>query len=155
MKYLRVKPQVTRLGIWGRSMGAVTGLMYLKRDHDIAAAVFDSPFKSLPSLIEDLCRKNSKIPMFILAGAVKIISKTIEDKAKFDIYKINPLKYEVPHITTPGLFVLSKEDEMVDPKHTEEIFKAYPAPKDILVCPGYLTNLFRLHNTKRPEKSVR
>jgi hypothetical protein len=58
-------------------MGAVTALMYLKKDHDIKAAVFDSPFKSLQSLIEDLCKKNSKIPMFILAGAVKIISKTI------------------------------------------------------------------------------
>lgn len=100
--------------------------------------MFDSPFKSLASLIEDLCRKNSKIPMFILSGAVKIISKTIEDKAKFDIYKLNPLKYEVPQITTPGLFIVSKEDELVDPKHTEEIFKAYPAPKDIIVCPGYL-----------------
>lgn len=90
--YLRNRPQVTEIGLWGRSMGAVTALMYLKKDPKIKAAVFDSPFKSLASLIEDLCKKNSKIPMFILNGAVKIVSKTIEDRAKFDIYKLNPLK---------------------------------------------------------------
>lgn len=129
-------------------MGAVTALMYLKRDPEICAAVFDSPFKSLHSLIEDLCRKNSKIPMFILNGAVKIISKTIEDRAKFDIYKLNPLKTEVPHIMTPGLFVVSKDDEMVDPKHSEELYKAYTATKDILVTPG-------LHNTRRSHKTVK
>jgi hypothetical protein len=59
-------------------MGAVTGLLYLRKSEFITCAIFDSPFKSLKSLIEDLCKKNSKIPMFILAGALKIISGTIQ-----------------------------------------------------------------------------
>jgi hypothetical protein len=59
-------------------MGAVTGLLYLRKSSKICAAVFDSPFKSLKSLIEDLVRKNAKIPSIIIAGALKIIGKTIQ-----------------------------------------------------------------------------
>jgi len=58
-------------------MGAVTGLLYLGKSEYISAAVFDSPFKSLKSLIEDLCKKNSKIPNIIITGALKIIARTI------------------------------------------------------------------------------
>jgi hypothetical protein len=48
--------------------------------------------------------------MFVLAGALKIISKTIEEKANFSIYKINPLKYCVPGLHTPAYFLVGAED---------------------------------------------
>ena len=50
--YLLKKQEVTNIGLWGRSMGAVTSLMYLRQDEIIKAAVFDSPFKSLKTVIE-------------------------------------------------------------------------------------------------------
>lgn len=78
VEWIRHKEKVTNIGIWGRSMGAVTGLLYLKKSEHIQAGVFDSPFKSLKCLIEDLVKKNSKIPMWVLAGALKIISNTIQ-----------------------------------------------------------------------------
>ncbi len=74
-------------------MGAVTALLYMRKSNHVCAAIFDSPFKSLKSLIEDMCKKNSKIPALIITGALKIIAGTIQEKAKFDIYKLNPLKY--------------------------------------------------------------
>ena len=100
-------------------MGAVTSLMYLKHDDTIKAAVFDSPFMSLKVLIEDLCKKNSKIPMFIFSALMKIISRTIQDKAKFDLYKLTPVKTEAPHIETPGFFIAAVDDELVSPNHTK------------------------------------
>lgn len=70
---------MTKIALWGRSMGAVTALRYAaKNPNAISVAIYDSPFKSLKSLIGDLCKKNSKIPMFILSGALKIISSTIK-----------------------------------------------------------------------------
>jgi len=30
--YLKMFPQIKNIGIWGRSMGAVTGLMYLAKN---------------------------------------------------------------------------------------------------------------------------
>ena len=89
-------------------MGAVTALRYISQRHDISVAIYDSPFKSLKSLIEDLCKKNTKIPMFILAGALKIIGSTIREKANFDIYSLNPLKNEVGNIKVPGFFIVSE-----------------------------------------------
>ncbi len=77
IEHIRHRPQITSIALWGRSMGAVTGLLYMRKCPHVCAAVFDSPFKSLKSLIEDLCKKNSKIPTLIIAGALKIIAGTI------------------------------------------------------------------------------
>lgn len=76
--HIKAKEKVTKIGIWGRSMGAVTALRYVAQHPEIAVAIYDNPFKSLKSLISDLCKKNSKIPMFILSGALKIIASTIK-----------------------------------------------------------------------------
>jgi len=59
-------------------MGAVTALRYVAKHPEVAVAIYDNPFKSLKSLINDLCKRNSKIPMFILSGALKIIAGTIK-----------------------------------------------------------------------------
>lgn len=119
LTHIKNKPQVKAISIWGRSMGAVTALLYLNKNVEVVSAVIDSPFKSLKSLIEDLVKKNSKIPMLILAAALKIISGTIEEKAKFSIYKINPLKYNVSSTTQPAFFIVGVDDELIPPEHTK------------------------------------
>lgn len=116
--HLLKKPSVTNIGLWGRSMGAVTSLMYLREDEIIKAAVFDSPFNSLKTVIEDLCKNNSKVPSFIVAGLMKIISKTIQNKADFDIYQLNPGS-EASKISAPGFFITALKDELVSPNETK------------------------------------
>lgn len=125
VEYVSHRPQITSIAIWGRSMGAVTGLLYLRKSSKICAAVFDSPFKSLKALIEDLCKKNSKIPSLIISGALKIIAGTIQEKAKFDIYKLNPLKYEVPFLTYPAFFIVGIQDDLIPPEHTVSLYEKY------------------------------
>jgi len=46
-KYLRGIGTVSSIGIWGRSMGAVTALMYADENHEIGCVVCDSPFSNL------------------------------------------------------------------------------------------------------------
>jgi alpha/beta superfamily hydrolase len=46
-KYLRSLETVSSIGIFGRSMGAVTALMYSDRNHEIGCLVLDSPFSNL------------------------------------------------------------------------------------------------------------
>ena len=41
---------MSTIGLWGRSMGAVTALMHADRDPSIAAMVLDSPFTTLKSV---------------------------------------------------------------------------------------------------------
>lgn len=105
-------PQINKLALWGRSMGAVTALLYLKNHPNISAAVFDSPFKSLKYLVEDMGSKNSSLPNFILTGGLKIIAKTISDKANFDIFTLNPYK-TCASLMTPGFFIVGIEDEII------------------------------------------
>lgn len=44
INYLRAERKVSTIGLWGRSMGAVTALLYGDRDPSIAGMVLDSPF---------------------------------------------------------------------------------------------------------------
>ena len=47
VNHLRASGSVSSIGLWGRSMGAVTALMFVDRDPSIAALVLDSPFSAL------------------------------------------------------------------------------------------------------------
>lgn len=68
--------------------------------------MFDSPFKSLKALVEDMAQKNSKIPKIVLNAALKIISGTIKEKADFSIYDLNPMKNGVAKLQIPAFFVV-------------------------------------------------
>lgn len=54
VNWLRESNQASTIGLWGRSMGAVTALMHADRDPSIAGLVLDSPFSSLKILAEEL-----------------------------------------------------------------------------------------------------
>ena len=56
---------VSVIGLWGRSMGAVTALFHSQRDPSIAAMVLDSPFANLNVLCIELASKYSSIPTFV------------------------------------------------------------------------------------------
>jgi dienelactone hydrolase len=39
---------VSKIGVWGRSMGAATAIMYMSENHDVvSAAILDSGFSSV------------------------------------------------------------------------------------------------------------
>ena len=75
--YLIQNFRINSLALWGRSIGAMTTLMYLSKTHDIKAAIVDSPSRHLKSYIEHHIKKNSNLPSLVVGGAVKIVSKTI------------------------------------------------------------------------------
>ena len=103
--WLRKSGRVSTIGLWGRSMGAVTGLMHADRDPSIAGLVLDSPFSNLRTLAEELAKNNSKIPSLVLSGAIAMIRKSILSKAKFDIDLLNPLENHVKKAFIPAFFV--------------------------------------------------
>lgn len=51
IKHLREIDTVSTIGLWGRSMGAVTALLHGDRDPSIGSIVIDSPFCSLRVLV--------------------------------------------------------------------------------------------------------
>ena len=144
VNYLRGTGKVATIGLWGRSMGAVTAIMYGDRDPSIAGLVLDSPFCSLKTLTEELAKeKASSIPNFILNKGVSMIRDTIKEKAKFDINDIEPKVY-AERCFIPALFCHALDDSFVNVHHSNDLYNVYAGEKNITYVEGD-------HNSGRPD----
>lgn len=85
VEYLLSENITTRIGIWGRSMGAVTALLYGSMDPSISCLVLDSPFSSLKKLGLDIVCSNSNIPRVVAKMGYQKIKKDIKKIANFDM----------------------------------------------------------------------
>ena len=93
IEYLRKTNTVSTIGLWGRSMGAVTALMYCSIDHTIAGIVLDSPFSSLKLLVEELVKEKISLPGFVISGAIKVVKSSVEKRANFNLEDIEPITF--------------------------------------------------------------
>ncbi|KAL5729690.1 hypothetical protein ACHQM5_002603 [Ranunculus cassubicifolius] len=109
VSYLRSNKQISCIGLWGRSMGAVTSLLYGADDPSIAGMVLDSAFSNLFDLMMELV----------------------------DVYKIRLPKFTVaPKTFIPALFGHASEDIFIQPHHSDLIFKSYVGDKNIIKFGG-------------------
>ena len=143
VQYLRSSGKVSCIGLWGRSMGAVTALLHIDRDPSIAGAVLDSPFANLRQLAEELARTYTKLPGFVLSSVMYFIKKTIKKKAGFNIEDLNPLNH-VNKSFIPVQLIAAKGDTFILPKHTEKLYENYAGEKSLKIVDGD-------HNSMRPE----
>ena len=144
INYLRGTNRVATIGLWGRSMGAVTAIMYGDRDPSIAGLVLDSPFFSLKLLTEELAKQRaSSIPNFILNQGIKMIRETIKEKAKFDINDIEP-KVFAERCFIPALFCHGLDDTFVNVHHCKDLYEVYAGDKNVTYVEGD-------HNSGRPD----
>ncbi len=134
-------PGVGKVGLWGRSMGAATCLLYNHSDERIKAACYDSPFEEFTKLAKELCRKQVKIPNFVLDTTLSFVRRTIQKKNDLDIYKLTPLMY-ADKTSTPGFFVHAMNDELIPLEHSLKLFEVYNGQKSLNVCEG-------THNSNR------
>ncbi|XP_021902117.1 uncharacterized protein LOC110817760 [Carica papaya] len=144
VSYLRSNKQVSRIGLWGRSMGAVTSLLYGAEDPSIAGMVLDSAFSNLFDLMMELVDVYKiRLPKFTVKVAVQYMRRVIQKKAKFDIMDLNCLKV-APKTFIPALFGHASEDKFIQPHHSDLIFKSYAGDKNIIKFDGD-------HNSSRPQ----
>ena len=142
IEYLRKTNKVSTIGLWGRSMGAVTAIMYGDRDPSIAGMVLDSAFASLNELISELVKSRVNLPEFVLNQATKLVKSTINKKAKFNLDEIEPKKYAV-RCFIPALFCHGKNDSFVNIHHCKDLYEVYVGDKNVNYVDGD-------HNTSRP-----
>ncbi|KAA3480671.1 GTP_EFTU_D3 domain-containing protein/Abhydrolase_5 domain-containing protein [Gossypium australe] len=123
--YLRADGNVSLIGLWGRSMGAVTSLMYGAEDPSIAGIVLDSPFSDLVELMLELVDTYKfRLPKFTVKFAIQFMRKSIQKKAKFDITDLNTIKV-AKSCFVPALFGHAIGDDFIRPHHSDRIFEAY------------------------------
>ncbi|KAL1548552.1 hypothetical protein AAHA92_16770 [Salvia divinorum] len=142
--YLRADGNVSLIGLWGRSMGAVTSLMYGAEDPSIAGMVLDSPFSDLVDLMMELVDTYKvRLPKFTVKFAIQYMRKAIQKKAKFDIMELNTIKV-AKSCFVPVLFGHAIEDDFIQPHHSDRVFDAYVGDKNIIKFEGD-------HNSPRPQ----
>lgn len=141
--YLRKERRVSTIGLWGRSMGAATALLYADRDPSIAGMVLDSPFSKLSVLVDELAKQYTKIPNFLVKGALKLIRSSVKSKANFDLMQLNPID-NVDKAFIPALFAHGIADDFIQPHHSEKIHAAYAGDKALQLIEGD-------HNSQRPQ----
>ncbi|KAL6197779.1 hypothetical protein ACLB2K_027573 [Fragaria x ananassa] len=125
VSYLRSNKQISRIGLWGRSMGAVTCLLYGAEDPSIAGMVLDSAFSNLYVLMMELVDVYKiRLPKFTVKMAVQYMRRVIEKKAKFDIMDLNCLQV-APKTFIPALFGHAKDDKFIQTSHSDLIYKSY------------------------------
>ncbi|XP_075486169.1 uncharacterized protein LOC142525761 [Primulina tabacum] len=144
VKFLRGDGNVSLIGLWGRSMGAVTSLMYGVEDPSIAGMVLDSPFSDLVDLMMELVDTYKvRLPKFTVKFAIQYMRRAIQKKAKFDIMDLNAIKV-AKSCFVPVLFGHSIDDDFIQPHHSDRIFDAYMGDKNIIKFEGD-------HNSPRPQ----
>lgn len=141
--YLRTNRHVSTIGLWGRSMGAVTALLHGDRDPSIGGMVLDSPFSNLRTLCDELAASHSKVPKFLVGAAMSFVAKTIKKKADFDLNKLSPITH-VKECFIPALFATGEQDDFIKPHHTQALHDAYAGDKNLIKFEGD-------HNSSRPD----
>lgn len=146
--FLENLPGVGNIGLWGRSMGAATTLIYAHRDKRIKAICMDSPFANFCRLARELTTRHINLPEFLINGALTIIRMTILSKNGMDIYKLNPIE-EAEKTFQPAIFVHAINDQLIDKQHSMDIFNIYGGEKSLKLSET------GGHNSKRPKRIVK
>ncbi|XP_038710646.1 uncharacterized protein YqkD isoform X2 [Tripterygium wilfordii] len=144
VSYLRSSKKISHIGLWGRSMGAVTSLLYGAEDPSVAGMVLDSAFSDLFALMMELVDVYKiRLPKFTVKMALQYMRWVIQKKAKFDIMDLNCLKV-APKTFIPALFGHGSDDKFIQPHHSDLIFESYVGDKNIIKFDGD-------HNSSRPQ----
>ena len=124
-------PGVGKIGLWGRSMGAATTLIYANMDKRIKAIVVDSPFEDFRKLAKEMVLGQIKLPGFLVEGAISIIGKSVKNRNGMDINDIKAID-AVKNCDMPIIFIHAKDDELVPYHHSEDLIKNYKGKNKIL-----------------------
>ena len=133
--FLYKLPGVGRIGLWGRSMGAATTMMFSHSDPRISCICLDSPFCEFTKLAKELCKKQVSLPNFVVDTALAIVNSTIKSKNDVDINKLNPIVYS-PKTKIPGFFIHAMNDELIPLDHSLSLFEVYGGEKSLNICEG-------------------
>lgn len=135
---------VSSIGLWGRSMGAVTSLLYAVRDAGIAGIVADSPFSDLRTLAGELCEKETfgSVPVWLADAALSVVKVSIRQRVEFDLDELCPID-TASSTNIPAIFATAREDDFIYPHHAQRIQEEYLGESRLIMFEGD-------HNSQRP-----
>lgn len=142
--HLRAQNRTSTIALWGRSMGAVTALLYCRRDPCITGMVLDSPFTKLTELMLDFVQEHIlHIPRPFLKIALIAMRRSVRRRAGFDVKQVAPIK-TVSESFVPVLFGHAEGDTFVKKSHSVRLHEKYAGDKNLVTFEGE-------HNSRRPQ----
>jgi dienelactone hydrolase len=150
VSFLRIQGRTSHIALWGRSMGAVTAVLYARTNLSIAGVVLDSPFARLTDLIRDIVVRDivAEAPTVLVSAAILALRTSIRRRIGVDIAHIDALA-AAGECYQPALFVHAQEDELIYPGHSQALSAAWAGDsRTLLVGEG------QGHNTLRPRHIV-
>ena len=143
IEYLHEYKKVSIVGLWGRSMGAVASLLYMKENAGtVKCAVMDSGFSSLTKVIDSMAGMMGVPPEFVQM-LFPMIESAVEEKANFKISELNA-EPAAKECVVPAFFLHASGDDFIIPDHSVKNHAAYGGSNKVIkYCEGD-------HNTPRP-----
>lgn len=124
-------------------MGSVAAMIYAERDLSISAMVLDCPFAKLSQLAIELVDDGKlNVPKIAVRIVMRMVRRSIKKRAKFDMYKLKPIA-KIHKSTIPTFFAVALEDEVIAPRHCEQLHAKHTGQKELFKFPGG-------HNSTRP-----
>ena len=80
INYIRAEYNIGKIIIWGRSMGAVSAILYGR--NDVNCYIFDSPYSDLYSLILEIGINKTGLPKFIIESVIQFVIPKIKEALK-------------------------------------------------------------------------
>jgi len=139
---------LVQIGLWGRSMGAVTALRYLhiERDLTISGILVDSPFTTLVNLIHHLVSQKN-VPRFATSAALYFINRKVQALAGFTINDVDTVA-SARECWVPALIAHGEEDTLIPCEYSRAIVASYSGDCQLMLVKGD-------HNDARPIKFQR
>ncbi|CAK9074091.1 unnamed protein product [Durusdinium trenchii] len=142
---LRERRGYTRVGVWGRSMGATTAVLHSARDPSLAGVVADSPFSDLWKLMQEIVNNKLRLPSAMFRPVFEGIRLAIQQQASFDICEVSPLKH-LESCFLPIFLMHGEADAFVQPHHSELLRNGWQGEATRVTMPN------TEHNDHREEK---
>lgn len=71
VSFLRERYNISKFTLWGRSMGAVTAIMYASMEpFRVSRMVLDSPFSNFRQLVKEIVNARTGLPDFLFGSII-------------------------------------------------------------------------------------
>lgn len=124
IEYLYENKRVSVLGLWGRSMGAVSSLLYMSENQGtVNCAVLDSGFTNLSKVMDNMGGQMG-LPAELVQMMLPMIDQAVFQQANFHLTQMN-IANAAKNCEVPAIFMHGSQDTFIIPEHSQMNQAAY------------------------------
>ena len=123
LKFLQLSFKISKVVLWGRSMGASTAILAAPNLPTCIGLIIDSAYSSIDELFSDISEK-TPLPSALQPVALWWVKKKVKKTLGFEISDLSPEKISKT-LNIPILIGHPAEDTFIPYRHSIKIFNSY------------------------------